>query len=225
MSIRTFAELHEALSHFTGVGKRWLFRGHSCADWKLVPKAARINWRIDDLFVLDTWRRRAIQFATNLPETDWDWVAVAQHHGLATRLLDWSLNPLTAAFFALEDETGLNPTIHAFAPNKFIDTATTRLSDFTGVGEYRPRGVTQRISHQIAVFTVHGPPSVEITAAAGFGALHTLAIDHNSRASLLRELDFYGVNRQALFPDLDGLSAYVNWFFKNDVLHATTPYG
>lgn len=42
-------------------------------------------------------------------------------------------------------------------------------------------------------------------------ALHRIVIPRSYARSLLSELSFYGINSVTLFPDLDGLSAFLNW--------------
>ena len=110
--IKSFKELHEALDGYRD-NSLWLFRGHSSEKWDLVPKAGRSPYdKHNDEETFYAWKRQAMIFLKE-SYNDWDMLTIAQHHGLATRLLDWSFNPLVAAYFAVKDFEDCDAVIYA----------------------------------------------------------------------------------------------------------------
>jgi hypothetical protein len=213
-AVADFADLHQRLSRY---GEGWIFRGHADATWELKPKAGRPPFLGREESLFEAWKLRAVEHLPSNITTEWDWLAIAQHHGLATRLLDWTTNPLNAAYFAVREPRPGPAVIHAARFGRPSGRATPAVLlapfDFEGIDIFRPRGVVPRIVRQGGLFTIHGPPdrSLESFSRERIVALEQIRIAESYRLKLRAELARYGIHSAALFPDLDGLSSYLNW--------------
>lgn len=211
-----FAKLHKVLGRYRK-DNRWIFRGHSDPNWPLRPKVGRDEFvGCDDESIFRAWKRRAVEFISLPFEDDWGWLAIAQHHGLATRLLDWTFNPLAAAFFAVNQDLDAEAVVYAFKPQFVVTPETTKPFEVKGVLKFKPAGVAPRIIRQGGIFTIHEKPPISLENLIGKeDELEKIIIAKTYRRELVFELSHYGINNAALFPDLDGLSAHVNWFTRN----------
>jgi hypothetical protein len=118
-------------SHFMDIiGKgefaSWAFRGQSNSSWPLYSKLSRhlisfginpLSWGVQERRILRIFRRKAHHYLEHLPseEDTFEWLALMQHHGSPTRLLDLTWSPYVAAFFALEHATN-DCAVWAFNP-------------------------------------------------------------------------------------------------------------
>ena len=96
--------------------RRYIYRGHADSEWKLATslerQADRLNaWErmeVGEAQMLQAFQRRAHHYLTTLPALSdrLGWLALIQHYGGPTRLLDFTRSPYVASFFAIENATG-----------------------------------------------------------------------------------------------------------------------
>jgi hypothetical protein len=209
-----------------------LFRGQRCATWKLVPKLGRLRLRTDANYgdaekrVVAAFKAQCLPHLQRELRDEWDVLAMAQHHGLATRLLDWTSNPLVALWFAvrepaLKEGPGavcfFQPADDDFAQREAGEPYAVRRTQF-----FRPSHLNQRIVVQSGWFSVHryNPPTDKrrrgyLTTLDWIkrykGRVGKVEIPAASFSQIRQELRVVGIDEASLFPDLDGLSHHLNW--------------
>jgi hypothetical protein len=227
-------------THLRG-GVGWIYRGQARSEWDLRPKAGRPEYylqpceggerrgRLDDLSRFAEWRREAVALNDSFPKPNLECLAYAQHYGLATRLLDWTTNPLVALFFAVEAENDQEGSVFAFQNSEIhvhaseeSDAGLADLKAINYVARYDPRPIDRRILAQSGVFTYHPDPNQplkgsELNRRRGNPAcadqldLVQFNVDAVLKLEFKRQLANIGFSRKTLFPDLEGLSMFMNW--------------
>src|SRR5438132_6676565 len=121
----------------------WAFRGEGDERWPLYSSLSRYlqnfgvapkAWPEQERRILRIFKRKAHQFLERPPEWDDDfhWLALMQHHGAPTRLIDFTWSPYVAAFFSLERAVG-DGVVWALNPARVDSTRSS------GKGRTDPR--------------------------------------------------------------------------------------
>jgi hypothetical protein len=107
--VATWTELHERLyesSWKAPLGRfrsSFAYRGVGRIDYSLETSLARLGGAEElERHMLRNFRKYAQREAVP-QDSVWNWLAVAQHHGLPTRMLDWTYSPYVALHFATEN--------------------------------------------------------------------------------------------------------------------------
>jgi hypothetical protein len=199
-----------------------LFRGQP-VDKPLLPKFAREAQKNHlaeapevEKRLLDDFSRLALPHLSSArPRNRIEWLAVAQHHGLATRLLDWTGNPLFALWFAVrkepEGDSGAFWILEVSDEHLLPLDARKDVFDLAWTYLFRPPHITQRIVVQDGWFTLHRyleekDKFIALENQKRFkGNLKKFIIPAVAFSSLKSQLEHLNLSDHVLFPDLSTL--------------------
>lgn len=207
------------------------WRGHADATCTLVPSVHRTDRSHGaERSMLGMFITRSKSRRTDLPTHDdfGGWLILARHHGLPTRLLDWTENILIALYFAVMPPDERAGTLWALNPNRLNRHQTGRsgvylpnvpqIADifrraFSGekppepkVAAIVPHEVDLKVLLQQSRFTVHDAGTPLESVVADEQILCRFTIPSASKVRMATELEALGFRRSILFPDLTTLA-------------------
>ncbi len=156
-----------------------------------------------------------------LSGTDWDWLVVGQHHGLPTRVLDWSYKTYVALWFALQKHAheDSKPEVWVLKPSKEdIIKNLEKSRPFQGnrTKLFNTNFKIPRIREQDGCFILF---KYIVNSSKGFVPLERntrlrkrierIRIANYAAPKILEQIERQGIKESKLFPNIDEVARLV----------------
>ena len=233
----------QEFNDWVGARDGWAFRGQLDATWPLLgslprrllqTEVPRPLWREREERALRVFRRKAHVYLPDrsVLNDDLRCLAMMQHHGAPTRLLDFTKSPYVAAFFAFERTFG-DAAIHALNTPRLFTLAPRFNAEFTQdridprlSGNFEsyfasnlhplvwfgePDEMDRRLVAQSGLFVMPGQlekPLDELLQGYDCSEplIEKVVLGHSLRSQAMHWLYRMNITQATLFPDLEGLA-------------------
>jgi hypothetical protein len=196
---------------------RFLFRGQGSADWHLESSFDR--WFKGDRLKKNQVADRLVELfqheaeGLNMEREVWEdprrRLALAQHHGVPTRLVDWTESPYVAAFFAFGSGLSTRQD-NARVAIWCLDATAAAWAGQSGVEIINVASYdNDRLRNQFGWFTLLTAPYSTLEQHVSFcpdaaQALRKVTIPVSEAKLALSDLEMMGMSYSKIFPGLDG---------------------
>jgi hypothetical protein len=236
--ISSWAELNERLyeeswkDDLRRFRSDFAFRGMSDATQNLQTGLKRLKGDFEELegHLLRNLRKYAHRDAVP-GDSVWNWLALAQHHGMPTRLLDWTYSPYVALHFATEnleryDCDGVIWCMNFVKTNQLLPGKLQAILKQEGSSAFTVEMLSEaaktleeslddRIVNQYALFSLMSNPSADLDQwLRDHPGLHRrIILPHTLKWEIRDKLDQANITERVLFPGLDGLSRWLKRYY------------
>lgn len=193
-----------------GLPEMDFFRGQSSSEYNLIPSIGRrFKEGQEDVLkhyekeVFEDFKRKYSMFTDARPKNDKEFLFLAQHYGLPTRLLDWTYNPLIALYFACcsnFDKDGIVYQSYQFSRRVFNEDKDDIFS-FPAITLLFPNMTDVRYKNQNGIFVLYPEPWKENFEF--ISAKYIIPVQY--KQNILSKLKKIGITRSFIMPSLDSL--------------------
>lgn len=205
--------------------KNYVYRGQKDEKWKLEPTLHRnLKSLSEDKFIIQknkllesfkiSLRGKTNYYKDVINEENELW-AIGQHNFLHTPLLDFTLSPYVAAYFAFYEEEyhGEYRIIYAISQKNIIENHDDALEVFKPTTDYNNRLINQ--SGLFVNFKSKNDIETLVTKKYALNKdgkikMYKIKIKNDQRQKCLISLNKMNINHNTLFPDLYGAALYCN---------------